>query len=129
MTYRLRGPNASWGLMKARAPAIPTLRTIDEDIMHQFRTIYRGTGHTDPSKEADVALLHDFYTKSKLHEMLAGRTVSNDVDKPKEVVSHGVSQGGSQILPKWVERRNIYDHSTEQTWAPSAEAQETEPAK
>ncbi|KAI9070345.1 hypothetical protein FKP32DRAFT_1537291, partial [Trametes sanguinea] len=46
VTYRPKGPNSSWHLMKARAPAIPTLRAIDKSLDAQFRTIYRGTSHT-----------------------------------------------------------------------------------
>ncbi|KAJ2991050.1 hypothetical protein NUW54_g8300 [Trametes sanguinea] len=113
VTYRPKGPNASWDLMKARAPAIPTLRAIDEHLTRQFKTLHRGTSHTTPSKEADVRLLHEFYKTSKLHEYQPGREA---VDAVKEVVSEGFQIAANRIIPKWLARRNVYVRSSEQDW-------------
>ncbi|KAI0630349.1 hypothetical protein C8Q77DRAFT_1219914 [Trametes polyzona] len=86
VTYRPKGPNSTWGLMKARAPAIPTLRALDGHITDQFRTVYRGVSHTSPSKEADVQHLDEFYQKARVHEYNAGRDAEDTV---KEVVAEG----------------------------------------
>ena len=122
VTYRPRGPNASWGLMKARGPAIPTLRAVDEAITSQFPTIYRGTRHTDPAKEADVAKLAAYYAEAKIHLQHTGRKISGDADKVKEFVSNGFSTAGAKILPQWIKRRNNFEHGSEQTWPPSEPA-------
>ncbi|KAI0368261.1 hypothetical protein BV20DRAFT_1054231 [Pilatotrama ljubarskyi] len=92
VTYRPKGPNAFWELMKARAPAIPTLRSLDDYISSEFRTIYQGVSHTDPSKEQDVQHLYEFYRKAGIHDYQPGRDTINDV---KEVVSKGVQIGAS----------------------------------
>ncbi len=113
VTYRPKGPNASWDLMNKRAPAIPTLRAIEEEITAQFRTIYRGTTHMDPSKEADVKLLDDFYREAKLFEFQTGRAAADDV---KEVVSDGYQMAATKILPKWIARRSVYERARTQTW-------------
>ncbi|KAJ8481719.1 hypothetical protein ONZ51_g5810 [Trametes cubensis] len=117
VTYRPKGPNAGWDLMKARAPAIPVLRAVDEEIARQFRTTYRGTSHTTPSKEADIKHLIDLFTESKLHVYCPGRVVpKTSADHVKEFVSDGVTIAARNIIPKWLERRAVYDHATSQTW-------------
>ncbi|KAI0371405.1 hypothetical protein BV20DRAFT_942425 [Pilatotrama ljubarskyi] len=112
VTYRPKGPNASWDLMKARAPAIPLLRAVDEEITRQFRSIYRGTRHTNPSKDADVKHLEDFYEAAEVHEYQPGRTVTKgSADDFKEFVSEGFNVAARTILPKWWQRRIIYEHT------------------
>ncbi|KAI0349259.1 hypothetical protein OH77DRAFT_1525815 [Trametes cingulata] len=113
VTYRPRGPNASWQLMKARAPAIPTLRAIDEYLARQFRTIYRGTSHTSPSKEADVQHLYEFYREAGIHDYVPGRDAVDDV---KEVVSNGFQVASTTLLRKWLTRREVYDRTSSQIW-------------
>lgn len=117
VTYRPKGPNSSWELMKARAPAIPTLQSLDEDFERQFCTIYRGTSHTDPAKEADVAKLLEHYIKAKIHLYEPGRSISNSADTIKEFVSDGIQIANTKIIPKWVQRRAMYEHSTEEDWS------------
>ena len=51
------------------------LRAVDEEIARQFRTTYRGTNHTAPSKEADIEHLIDLFTEGKLHIYCPGRVV------------------------------------------------------
>lgn len=116
VTYRPTGPNASWDLMKARAPAIPTLRSVDEDLNQQFRTIHRGTRHTDPAKEGDIQKLLDHYMRAKIHEYVPGRNVSGSAETVREFVSDGIQIANTKIVPKWVERRAVYEHSTEESW-------------
>ncbi|KAI0744525.1 hypothetical protein C8Q76DRAFT_804787 [Earliella scabrosa] len=123
VTYRPKGPNSSWDLMKARAPAIPTLRSLDEDFNHQFRTIYRGTGHTDPEKEKDVQKLTEHYAHAGLHTFQPGRTVTNSADTVKEFVSDGVQTAASKIVPKWVKKREIFERSSAQTWPASSRSE------
>lgn len=79
VTYRPKGPNSTWTLMKSRAPAIPTLRAVDAHITAQFRTVYRGISHASPSKEADIHRLHQFYEKAKIHEYIPGREAADNV--------------------------------------------------
>ncbi|TBU62392.1 hypothetical protein BD310DRAFT_1036622 [Dichomitus squalens] len=116
VTYRPRGPNQSWELMKQRAPAIPTLRSLDDDISRQFRTIYRGTNHTTPDKEADIRLLDEHYNRAQLHMYTPGRRTTNTADKVKEFVSNGYYIAQTKIIPKWHARRAAYEHATSQTW-------------
>ncbi|CDO69446.1 hypothetical protein BN946_scf184817.g6 [Trametes cinnabarina] len=113
VTYRPKGPNSSWALMKARAPAIPTLRAIDKYLEAQFRTLYRGTGHTEPSKEADVQLLERFYDEARVHQYQCGRDAADNV---KEFVSDGVRIAQTTIIPKWLARREVYPRSSRQQW-------------
>ncbi len=123
VTYRPRGPNQSWDLMKERAPAIPTLRVLDEDMSRQFRTIYRGTSHTSPSKDADVQHLDEHYKQARIHVYTPGRLVTNTADKVKEFVSDGYYTAYTKTIPKWVARRAPYERNTSQVWPESAEAQ------
>lgn len=113
VTYRPRGPNSSWELMKARAPAIPTLRAIDQHLTRLFGTLYRGTRHTVPSKEADVQLLADFYANARVHVYVPGRDAEDAV---KEVVSEGINLASTTLIAKWLTRREVYMRSTTQRW-------------
>ncbi|TBU21646.1 hypothetical protein BD311DRAFT_782804 [Dichomitus squalens] len=111
-----RGQNQSWDLMKQRAPAIPTLRTLNDDISRQFRTIYRGMGHTTPAKEADIRLLDEHYNHARLHIYTPGRHTTNTADKAKEFVSHGFHVANTKIIPKWHTRRAAYERASSQIW-------------
>ncbi|KAI0349173.1 hypothetical protein OH77DRAFT_1525873 [Trametes cingulata] len=98
VTYRPKGPNASWQLMKARVPAIPR------------------PAHTSPSKEADVQRLYEFYKQAGIHDYVPGR---NAVDDIKEVVSNGFQVAGSTLLWRWLTRREVYNRTSSQTWEAS----------
>ncbi|TBU26765.1 hypothetical protein BD311DRAFT_779457 [Dichomitus squalens] len=116
VTYRPRGPHQSWELMKQRAPAIPTLRVLDDDISRQFRTIYRGTTHTTPAKDADVRLLDEHYNSARLHIYTPGRRTTNTADKVREFVSNGFHIANTKIIPKWHTRRAAYERASSQIW-------------
>ncbi|KAI0629150.1 hypothetical protein C8Q77DRAFT_1236530 [Trametes polyzona] len=113
VTYRPKGPNSTWKLMKARAPAIPTLRALDRHVTDQFHTVYRGVSHTAPSKEADIQHLDEFYQNAKIHEYQAGRDAEDSV---KEVVNDGYLTVNTNIREKWVARRSNFPRSATQIW-------------
>lgn len=104
--------------MNARAPTIPTLRAVDAYLTDQFRTLYRGISHTDPSKEADVRHLEAFYTKAGIHEYRPGRDAEDYV---KEVVSEGFNMV-PRIMEKWLTKRQVFNRSSTQIWRPNPTA-------
>ncbi|KAI0634114.1 hypothetical protein C8Q77DRAFT_1056061 [Trametes polyzona] len=113
VTYRPRGPNSSWNLMKKRAPAIPTLRAVDQHLTSQFRTMYRGIRHTIPAKEADVEKLRQFYSIAGIHEFRGPRKATDGV---REVVSDGFQVAANTLMPKWLTKRGVYDRGARQVW-------------
>ena len=86
----------------------------------ELPTIFRGLRRIVPSIEKDVAKLNDYYSTYKLYTIDPERcTKLEPADDVDDYVVSGVEKGGCRILPQWVQRRSIWEHSMQQEWGPS----------
>lgn len=124
-TSRSKGPCVNWPLMKERSPAIPTLRALSLHMECEFRTISRGTSHTSPSHEKDVSLLAQHYIASKVYYNKK-RHLPED-DRVDDYVADGFNDAATKVLPRWIERRDIYTRSTRQIFDSDTNTSHSEP--
>ncbi|KIL54589.1 hypothetical protein M378DRAFT_18744 [Amanita muscaria Koide BX008] len=112
--YRSMGPGASMDYLKKISPAIPTLRCVQRHMEHEFGTYKRGSRHSAPEKEADVAMLTTQYIASALHVYTPGCTLPNVKGSAVNVVDLG-AQGLEAVIKDWFKRRSLR-RSTEEIW-------------
>ncbi|KAF9236815.1 hypothetical protein BU15DRAFT_88956 [Melanogaster broomeanus] len=80
----------------------------------QFRSLWRGVSHTDPSKERDVQRLEESYISSNVHSEEEGRTLRTKTDEVKDIVTSGaVTLGTKKTIAHWWQRRDLVRATTE----------------
>lgn len=88
----------------------------------EFGAYKRGSHHSAPEKEADVALLTSQYVESALHVYKPGRKLSNAKAGVVNIVDNG-SKGLEGIVKDWFKRRSL-KRSVKEIWITSQENDE-----
>lgn len=127
VTYRSCGPSADIEQIGNLSPAIPVFRAIRDHMKWQHKLILsRGTKHTDPNKDGDVAEFRDAAVEGEWLKYTPGRTISRTKDKAPDVMTAGITNltiGGQ--FERWFDNRSFV-RETGQVFSSDSEREATE---
>ncbi|KAI0309973.1 hypothetical protein OF83DRAFT_1071251, partial [Amylostereum chailletii] len=116
VSYRSIGPNATFSRLGRLSPGIPVWRAIAQHMKWQHRTIMsRGTRHTTPGKDKDVARQMQIAVDEKWLVEFDSRKVPTERDRVKDVMTEGVKELMNGGFARWWESRS-FPRSTEEDW-------------
>lgn len=116
VTYRSEGPNIKWDYFKKLHPAIPTIRVVTEHVEKEFGTSTRGTSHTTPKRDKDVATARSSYRESTYHKDTKGRTIKNDGDRAEDYKMMGLQKVHvGDYITNWGDQRT-FKRSRAERW-------------
>ncbi|VDC03194.1 unnamed protein product [Peniophora sp. CBMAI 1063] len=127
VTYRSCGPSATIEQIGNLSPAIPVFRAVRDHMKWQHKLILsRGSKHTDPNKDDDVAEFRDLAVEGEWFKYTPGRTISRSKDKAADVMTAGITNltiGGQ--FDRWFDNRT-FERESEQIFPSDSEGGSTE---
>ncbi|KAF9568626.1 hypothetical protein CPC08DRAFT_624950 [Agrocybe pediades] len=103
--YKAHGSNASWEWLALVSPCVDMLRQLARNF-HQMLGADQGTRHAPPQLSKDIESLMNSLSEHKVYEMQKGRTLDEDDQPVKDIISagfHSLTTGAKSPLNEYNE--------------------------